>query len=179
MTFGELATRATIRLSLALYVAVLAGNLWFGPLRRLPPGHRWRAASRMLWTLACAALLVHIGAAFHYYHHWSHAAALADTARRTADALGVAFGGGIYWNYLLAAVWVADCGWWWISPGTYERRPRWLTVVVHGYLLFIAVNGAMVFAAGVIRGAGVVACVALAALAARRYLLPAQSRNAA
>jgi hypothetical protein len=169
MTVGEVVTRGTIDVALLLYASVLAGNLWVLPLAGLPETHPWRRLARVFWTLGCAALWLHVAAAFGYYHHWSHAAATNDTAERTRVTLGVSFGGGIYFNYLFALVWTADCGWWWVARRSYERRPRWVGVVVQCYLLFIAINATIVFETGVVRAAGLVMAVALVGLAWRRW----------
>ncbi len=170
MSTGELLTRWTIRVALALYAAALAGNLWYGPLQQLQPAHRWPGVSRLLWTLACALLLAHMAAAFHYYHHWNHADAAAETARQTQQRIGVAFAGGIYFNYALALLWLADCTWWWIAPAAYVRRPVWITSGLHAYMLLIAFNGAVVFEVGPTRWWGVVVCVLLAMLGGRRLV---------
>ena len=179
MSIGELLTRWTIRAALVLYVAVTAGSLWWGPLRSLPPGSPWPPVSRVLWTAGCGLLLAHMAAAFHYYHHWSHADAAADTLRQTQEQVGVAFGGGIYFNYALALLWFADVGWWWIAPAAYARRPNWISFALHAYMLFMAVNGTIVFAEGPTRWWGLVTCLLLAVLVARRYVLGQSSKEAA
>jgi hypothetical protein len=168
MSMGEVLTRGTIDVALLLYASVLAGNLWFPWLASLRETHPWRRLARGLWTLGCVALWLHVAAAFAYYHHWSHAAAMHDTAERTRATLGLDFGGGIYLNYLFALLWTADCGWWWLARRSYERRPRWIGAVVQGYLLFIAINATIVFETGVVRVTGLVVAVALVALAWRR-----------
>src|SRR5437868_1002537 len=72
---GEYLTRATVRVALAYYAAALVLML---TLR--PPG--WAAATgrgrlaRRCWALAWVTYAVHVGVAFHYYHHWSHADAV-------------------------------------------------------------------------------------------------------
>ncbi len=155
---GELAVRWTVRVALALYTLAVAGML-LGERRRW-----WRPAARWAWTLGCAAYLAHVGCAFHSFHGWSHAAAYAETARRTEELFGLAWGGGLYFNYLFTAVWVGDVLWWWAAPAAYQARPRWLGWAVHGFLAFMAFNGAVVFATGLIRWAGLTAGLALAVL---------------
>lgn len=179
MSFGELLTRWTIRAALALYFMALAGQLWFGPLRQLPPAHRWPRVARTLWTLACVLLIAHMAAAFHYYHHWSHSAAMVETTRQTQERIGVVFAGGIYLNYALALLWMADCAWWWRAPLSYARRPLWVGALVHGYLLFIALNGAVVFEPGATRWWSIAACILLLALAARRLMFNQGAKVAA
>ncbi len=148
-------TRWTIRIALACCVAALAA----------PPDSRLR---RACWTLGCLLCLAHVAAAFHFYHGWSHAAAYAHTARRTAEVLGLDWGGGLYWNYAFTAAWAGDVLWMWLG-----RRPRWFAVAVQVFLAFMAFNAAVVFEAGPVRWAGLVGAGALAvrwisALRARR-----------
>ncbi|HEX5103226.1 MAG TPA: hypothetical protein VFV87_05415 [Pirellulaceae bacterium] len=155
---GHLLTSWTIRLALALYVAWLAGWL-------VASGPRWAAASRWIWTLACGLFLVHVACAFHFYHHWSHAAAWQDTADETQALLGVAFGDGIYFSYAFMVLWVLDVAWLWLVSPVWTPWPR---LLVHAFLLFIAFNGAIVFEAGPTRWFGLAACAVLAGLAVRR-----------
>lgn len=159
--FGELLTRWTIRLALACYVFCLAAAI----VRRGTVSRQMNDAVRVVWTLGCGLFIAHVIAAFGYYHHFSHEAAYDDTASQTQEQLGFAFGGGIYFSYLFLAIWVADVGWRWLSPGT---RPAWLDWPLHAYMFFIAFNGAIVFEGGVSRVAGVIACLVLAAVAAWR-----------
>src|SRR5437868_1454963 len=86
---GEELTRNTVRLSLLFYAAALTLMI------RLKPDD-WPATTgsgrlaRWCWTLAWAAFVVHLGMAFHHYHHWSHA----DAVRRTREVTGL--GEGVY-----------------------------------------------------------------------------------
>lgn len=78
MLTGELLTRWTARLALALYVLGLA-------VRVSAAGRRPRLdTARLFWTAGCLAFLLHTASAFEFYHHWSHRAAYEATARRTA-----------------------------------------------------------------------------------------------
>lgn len=153
MTTGELLTRWTIRVALACYVLCCAVLL-------SARGRRdWRAAARLLWTWALAAYLAHVACAFEFYHHWSHAAAYRHTAERTAALLGIRWGGGLYVNYLLMLVWLADAVWWWLRPAGYLARPRAVPRAVHSFVAFMAFNATVVFGAGAIRWAGIAACL--------------------
>ena len=165
MPTEELLTHWTIRLALVCYVAVLAGQL---AVRREHPG--WQKAARWLWTAGWAFFIAHVVCAFQFYHHWSHARVLEDTARQTKEMMGWAFGEGIYVSYLFTLLWTADVLWWWVSPAGYLGRPRGLNIAVHAFMLFIAFNGAMVFEGGVTRWFGAAACVGLALLLGWRIL---------
>ena len=169
---GELLVRWTIRLSLLCYALVLLGQLWFAarqPSWSAQP-KRTNTLGRALWTLGALLAVVHVLSAFHVYHHWSHADAVAATARETQEVVGIAVGLGVYFNYLFVLLWLADVGLWWKLGAAYNERPRWWAWLVHGYLLFIAINGAIVFESGPTRWGGIVACVLLAILGVKYFL---------
>jgi len=150
MPDGKILTLWTIRAAAILYVvAVIA---W---LRR-----RDRTA-RLAWSLACLLYLAHVGFAFNFYHHWSHAAAYEDTARRTAELLGAGSGGGLYFNYFFTAVWIVDVIWWWRGLAVYRSRPPWMQATVHAFFAFMFFNATVVFAAGPVRWLGLLATAAL------------------
>jgi hypothetical protein len=153
---GDFLIRWSIRLAMLCYLAVLAQAI---ASRRAPATS---TRSRWVWTLGCALFLGHVASAFHYYHHWSHAHAFADTAERTRSALGWQFGWGIYFNHLFALVWAGDVGWSWLSPRSFAARPRWVTITIHSFLLFIAINGLMVFKDGPVRWISLAAVLGLA-----------------
>jgi len=94
--------------------------------------------------------LAHVVAAFHFYHGWSHAAAYEHTARRTAEVVGLDWGGGLWWNYAFGAVWLGDILW-------RRGRPAWLGVAVQAFLAFMAFNATVVFETGAIRWLGLAA----------------------
>lgn len=135
-----------------------------------------RRPARLVWTSGAALLAVHIALAFHYWHDWSHAAAYASTARQSEQLTGVASGWGIYLNYALLAVWIADAAWWWAAPRSYDTRSRVLDRALFVFFLFMMVNGAVVFATTAMRYAGAVAVVV--AVAARLRATAAPSRAA-
>jgi hypothetical protein len=122
------------------------------------------AGSRGLWTAALALTLFHSVAAFHTFYGGSHAVARQETARQTAALTGVDFSGGIYVNYLFLVVWSVDAAWWWALPAGYARRPRWLSAAIRGFIFFIILNGALIFADGWARvvGAAAVSAVVIA-----------------
>src|SRR5436853_3325012 len=126
---GEEAVRETIRVGLVCYAGAVV-------LMLLEPG-RERLARR-LWTVAWAVYVIHVGLAFHYYHGWSHADAVAHTQAVAG------WGGGIYVSYAFTLVWGLDVAWWWLAPAARARRPAWLGGLLHGFLAFILFNGAVV-----------------------------------
>jgi hypothetical protein len=149
MGVGELLTKITIWTTVAGYAA---GTAAFA-LSRGRVG--WGRTARLAWTMACAALLVHVACAFHVYHGWSHESAYLDTARQTYDMFGLDWGGGLYINYALMAGWVLDVAWWWLAGlGSYRRRPWALTAAWHGFLVFIFFNATVVFKSGAARWVG-------------------------
>ncbi|HZL89382.1 MAG TPA: hypothetical protein VFB96_13535 [Pirellulaceae bacterium] len=162
---GTLLTVWTIRLALAAYALWLAAWL-AGPAAAISLGPR---TSRWLYTVGCGLFLAHVACAFHFYHHWSHREAFHDTAQQTKEMLGIAFGEGIYFSYFFTLLWVADVAWLWLAP---QRRWPWLTAATQLYLAFIALNGAVVFEAGVTRWVGIPVALLLGITALRRLFTP-------
>ena len=123
--------------SLAIYLSAwLAMIGWFvGSLALI---ENWKSAAK-LWAVGCGLLLLHLAIAFHIAHGWSHAAAFGHT--RNAGG----FGEGLYANYAFAALWLIDAAWLGTSVSSYRRRPRWLTVAIHGFLSFMVFNAMVVF----------------------------------
>jgi len=168
---GELLTAWTIRLALACYVAYLAG--WLVCRSGGSAAAIWPPLARWIWTLGCGLFVFHVACAFHFYHGWSHAAAFDKTAHETEELLGFRFGEGIYFSYLFLALWIIDVAalwwpfWWPARAGQTATGPfaSPVRISLHGYLLFIAANGAIVFESGPIRWAGLAACVFLTVLA--------------
>lgn len=165
MNDGELLTRLTIWIALCAY-GMGAGALL---LTRHRPGCGTHA--RSVWTLGCVFFVAHVACAFSYYHGWSHAAAYGETARQTAELTGMHWGGGIFLNYLMGALWIADVLWWWMSPESFARRASSLTRLWHGFALFMVFNGTVVFGNGPVRWLGVLICGSLMGLWWQRRLL--------
>src|SRR5438270_391545 len=117
--------------------------------------------SRLAWSAACLAYLVHVAAAFQYAHGWSHAAAY----RHVESVSG--HGDGIFVSYLFTAVWSADVLWWWLRPGGYVRRPARVGWAIHGFMVFVILNATIVFEAGRTRWISATVLVLLAALSSR------------
>jgi hypothetical protein len=158
--WGPLITRATIWVALALYGLSVTLLL----RRRRTDDDQ---AARLAWTLACGAFLGHVAAAFVFYFDGSHAAALEHTARRTMEVVGFRFAPGLYVNYFFTVFWLADVAWWWLAPNSYRNRPWRVHALVHGFFVFMIVNGAIVFASGPIRPLATVAGLGLLAMAWR------------
>ncbi len=132
---GELLTRGLAQLAVGCHL--------FKVLSDLRGSHdRW---ARWVWTLGCAGLWLHIVAAFHFVHDWSHAEALRQTAEETRKLTGWYWAGGIYINYAFAGLWLFDVlGWW--SAG-HKPRPQsparfW---TIHAVFAFMMLNATVVF----------------------------------
>ncbi|MFO0800285.1 MAG: hypothetical protein U0804_22690 [Gemmataceae bacterium] len=106
----------------------------------------WSGDGVWLWAWGALAAATHVAVAMHVGHGWSHA----DAVRHTAELSGV--GAGVWVNYAFVAVWLADAAWLVMWGVSYRRRPRWMTWCVHGFLAFVVVNAAVVFAADWRRG---------------------------
>lgn len=135
---GAMLVALTAWTSVALYFAALAAR----------PASSGR---RRVWTLGWLAFVLHIATAFHFVHHWSHVEAAAATDRRALELVGRPAPGGIYYNYAFLLVWTADVAWLRLAPVSYDRRPRPIAWLVHGFLAFIVFNAAVVFAHGPLR----------------------------
>lgn len=153
----ELITRGTIDLSLIGYFASL--------LLLTKAKHSSQAMlnwARRAWSAGALLLLLHVVCAFQFYHDWSHSAAVADTARQTKNTVGFAFGAGVWVNYLFSVVWLADVLWWWrAGHDSYRRRSTWWSWGIHGFLLFVVINGTVVFESGVVRWLSLLAIVVI------------------
>jgi hypothetical protein len=157
----ELITRWSALVALAGATMVL--GCWLGRLS--VPG----CVRRWVWTVSCALFLLHVGSAFGFYHHWSHADAYEATALRTRQTVGVDSGAGLYLNYLFALLWPADVLWWWLAPALHGIQPRWLAWTFGIFFAFMAVNATVVFGGTTARLLGVVCGVALILMVVARY----------
>jgi hypothetical protein len=99
---------------------------------------RWR----VLWSMACLLLIVHVLAAFHFEHSWSHTAALRHTAEQTARVTGIDWGGGLYFNYAFLILWFLDVVFLWKNPVNRRSQLRRLTNLA---CVFMIVNATVVF----------------------------------
>ena len=156
MNPGEFLTRATIWISIFAYAA---GCVWFAAVRRDGDLDRW---VRLAWTIGCAALLAHLICAFQFYHSWSQASAYTETARQTAEVVGLNWGGGLFINYAVAILWSGDVAWWWFAGlSSYRHRPWPLILIWHSFLIFIIFNATVVFGDGLTRWIGILVTLCL------------------
>ena len=149
MDVGDYLIRWTIRCALLAYF--VAAALEF----RRPS---WRGL-RPLFTVSLLLYVVHVIAAFHFDHRWSHAAALEHTASETERVAGIDSGIGLYVNYLFTAVWLGDIAWRWSSPASHAKCMRKRGSLFHGTFLFIVFNASVVFETGIVRWFGVFGCL--------------------
>lgn len=166
MNFGDLLISWTIRGGMLLFLIGLVGQL----VRR--SDQPLSVAVKLIWTTGFVLTVLHVVAAFHFVHHWSHQEAYLATAADTYQVVGFAFGGGVYFNYLFLIVWAGDVYWTWRKPAECARWQRWLAGLARGYLIFIAFNAVVVFKTGWLRIFGLVGTTILLVLVMRRYLPP-------
>lgn len=124
------------RASVACYIAALIAISRHGNAEQI--FRQWRA----VWSAACLLLLVHVLAAFHFEHGWSHLAALQHTAEQTARVTGINWGGGLYFNYAFLALWLFDLAFLW-KASTYRRSALRRTTDIA--CIFMVVNATVVF----------------------------------
>jgi hypothetical protein len=103
---------------------------------------------RVLWALGALLAIAHSASAFFIFYGGDHDTARVETMRQTATLTGVEFAGGIFVNYAFLLVWLGDASWWMASPRSYLARPLPVSIAVRGFIFFIIVNGAVIFADG-------------------------------
>jgi hypothetical protein len=135
-------------------------------MRRSRQADRW---ARAAWTAAIVLAGIHVVLAFHFVYAWDHDVAVAETARQAADRFGWGWRGSIYVNYAFLAWWLADVCWWWAAPDSHASRSSRFEILRLAAFTFMFVNGAVVFASGAGRMAGIaaIAAVLLASPASR------------
>lgn len=167
---GEEWTRNTVRLSMACYAAAALLMLVLRPEDWAAGGRNIRVA-RCLWTLAYIAYMVHLAAAFHFYHGWSHAHAFEHVRQRS----GV--GEGIFVSHLFTLLWTLDVLGWWLAERRYALRPAWIGWTLHAFLSFVVFNGTVVYETGPIQWGGVIYFTLAALLLVRRLTLHRLGHN--
>lgn len=154
MNTGVVLTLSTIWISIVAYT--------IGCVAFASAGRQFDRWARLAWTIGCAALLAHFISAFQFYHGWSHSSAYIDTARQTAEVFAINWGGGLFINYAVAILWIFDVAWWWFAGlGSYRRRPWWVVLAWHSFLIFIIFNATVVFKDGLTRWVGLLICLSL------------------
>lgn len=120
-----------------LYATIWAALALFtlGEIGRSRLGHAGGPAGWVRPAHIAGALLAiaHALLALHLRYHWNHEAAVAATARQGAAYYGLEWRGSLYVNYVFLALWLL-AAW------------RWRHWLWRGFVLLMAVNGAIVFA---------------------------------
>lgn len=167
----------TIRGAMLLYAASLATLLVAATNRslptRLPPTDaraNWYPLARRAYALGWLLYVLHVVAAFHFRHGWSHAAATENVSAQSLATAGVDSGFGIWLNHLFTLVWTMDLADWWLrGDAAHAGRPRFAAIGIHAFMLFIVVNASIVFPAGPTRVAGIAIAAVLVLLTMRRW----------
>lgn len=94
---------------------------------------------RRLWLAAWAMCVVHVICAFHFQHHWNHAAAVRHTAEMTARVVGWYWGGGLYINYVFLLMWGVD------AMKRFRASDQGLGIIMHATAAFMMFNATVVF----------------------------------
>ena len=124
---------------------------------------------RAAWTIAILLAAIHVGLAFHFVYGWNHEVAVEATAQQAADTFGWGWRGSIYVNYVFLSFWLADVVWWWMAPASHLSRSIRFEMTRLALFTFMFINGAIVFASGIGRVAGIAAVtLVLLASTARR-----------
>ena len=130
---GELLIRWTARLAVACYGARLICD------SAATQNESSMRMARWWWTIGCGWFLIHVATAFHFEHHWDHAAAFDYTSRRTAEMTGWKSGTGLYVNEAFLCVWLVDTILWWRNLSwPRNRRAYWIVQGIFGFLMIQA-----------------------------------------
>ena len=89
--------------------------------------------------------------------------------QQTAELLGFRFGAGLYVNYAFVAIWLFDAVVRIAMPIKYEQFPKLYGRLVYAFLIFIAINGAIVFKSGTVRIVGIASLSILLLMLASKY----------
>ena len=126
-------------------------------------------SARSLYSAGLIAYGAHMVAAFAGPYAWSWDRALSETARISAEKVGIESANGLWWNAAFAVVWLVDALRWWVQGVKgYGARGRWWRWSVDTFMAFMVFNGAVIFAAGPVRWFGLTLFAMLAYLAARQ-----------
>jgi len=149
-----------------MILATLAWAAGEALMRRSPEADR---RARAAWTVAIFLAGVHVVLAFHFVYGWNHELAVTETARQAAERFGWGWRGSLYVNYVFLSIWLADICWWWAAQASHASRSIRFEIARRAAFVFMFVNGAIIFASGIGRLAGIAAVAAvLVASPARR-----------
>lgn len=136
--FGLAVTVWTARIAMLAYGARLLIDC------RWPDADRWQRRARVVWTIGWGVFALHVAAAFHFVHHWDHAAAWEHTRQQTLARTGWDSGFGLWLNHLFLLVWTVDVCGWWRNLDWPRTRIRW-SRASQAFLMFMAINSTVVF----------------------------------
>jgi hypothetical protein len=156
---GEFITKVLIWMTLIAYTVVV--------ILRLIGNRKNDSIARIVWTLGCLSLIAHVACAYNYYHSWSYDSSLKETARQTAEVYGINWGGGLFINFFVIFIWIADAIWWWTGLEKYRKRSKAITLTLHSFLFFIFFNATVVFVKGPLRWIGLCTAIVVLYLAIR------------
>ena len=131
-------TRWTVRLAVCGYLARVLIDV---SKSRSDLVQAWK---RAIWSAAFVSFVLHVIFAFSFYHHWSHAHAYAHTAQQTMNVTGIDWGGGLFFNYLFMAVWMADVIVSWRANDFWRQSNRY-QCGIHWMFAFMMLNATVVF----------------------------------
>jgi len=126
---------------LSIFLAITCWSVALVSLRR---------PARIAWTAGLIFYLVHIVFAFDAFYQWSHRVAMEVTARETAAVAGLATGMGLWVNYVFGLILALDVFQQWRN----DRRR--FALAIDWLVLFMILNGAVIFAEGITRLYGIV-----------------------
>jgi len=127
--------------------------------------------SRLAWTVGSAAYLIHIIASFDAFYGWSQKVALEETARQTYQLTGWNSDIGLWVNYAFTAFLAFDL---W---NQWSVKPERLRKTRNGLVLFMILNGAVIFGSTPSRMLGIVLLGAVVLVALRRTNRGIKSRT--
>lgn len=117
---------------------------------------------RRVWTIGALTLAIHVLWTMLAVHDGSLAKAYEHTALRTKEFIGIPLGIGLYINFAMLAIWLADAALWWIGPN-WDAMRRWYLWPMHLIFSFLFINAAIVFASGWGRAVGFAALASVVA----------------
>jgi hypothetical protein len=136
------------------YAVVIALRMSRGDERR----HK---LAKGVWIAGWLALVLHVCLAMSFVHGGSWTAAYDHTARRTFEAVGWNWGGGVWFNLLTVVVWGIDVMRLWFWPNVTSRLANWFQAACQIYLAFMMFNATVVFGSRPARLAGGLVCMLL------------------